>query len=147
MRELSYRLGLNGRVVFTGWQHDLAKVYADLDIVCLTSLSEGTPAALIETMAAGKPFVATKVGGVPDLMVGQGALSPPGFEIFSNGILVPPERPDLLGEALEFLAARPHVRRAMGACGQSFVRERFSVERLVSEMESLYLDLLAPRRS
>jgi glycosyltransferase involved in cell wall biosynthesis len=147
LEELADRLGLNGRVVFTGWQRDLAKVYADLDIACLTSINEGTPVALIETMAAGKPFVATKVGGVPDLMVGEGTLHPPGLEVFSNGILVTPDRPEVLGGALEFLAARPDVREAMGVSGQSFVRERFSVERLVSRMESLYLDLLAPRSS
>ena len=147
LKALSDRLGLDGRVVFTGWQHGPAKIYADLDIVCLTSTNEGTPLALIETMAAGKPFVATKVGGVRDLMVGEGTLHPPGLEVFSNGILVTPGRSEVLGAALEFLAARPDVRQAMGASGQSFVRERFSVERLVSRMESLYLDLLAPKSS
>lgn len=143
LNELAIRLGLNGRVIFTGWQRDLARVYSDLDIVCLTSLNEGTPVALIEAMAAGVPVVATKVGGVSDLMVGDGRPSPQGFEIFSNGVLVPTGRPDLFGAAVEFLAACPDARQEMGLCGQSFVRERFSVERLVFEVESLYLDLLA----
>jgi glycosyltransferase involved in cell wall biosynthesis len=147
LRELSDRLGLNGRVVFTGWQHDLAKIYSDLDIACLTSLNEGTPVALIEAMAAGVPVVATKVGGVSDLMVGSGSRTPDGFEVFSNGILVPPDRPDLFGAALEFLATRPDLRRAMGVSGRSFVRERFSIERLVSQVESLYLDLLTRESS
>jgi glycosyltransferase involved in cell wall biosynthesis len=145
--ELSDSLGLNGRVVFTGWQHDLAKVYSDLDIVCLTSLNEGTPVALIEAMAAGVPVVATRVGGVSDLMVGSGSRTRDGFELFSNGILVPADGSDLFGVALEFLAARPDLRRAMGISGKSFVRERFSIERLVSQVENLYLDLLARERS
>ena len=146
LRELAERLGLNGRVVFTGWQRDLAKVYSDLDIVCLTSLNEGTPLVLIEAMAAGLPVVATKVGGVRDLMAGSGNLTPDGMEIFSNGIVVPPNRPDLFRIGLEFLASRPDVRQEMSASGQSFVRERFSVERLVSETTSLYLNLLATKR-
>lgn len=144
---LSDRLRLDGRVVFTGWQHDLAKIYSDLDIACLTSLNEGTPVALIEAMAARVPVVATKVGGVSDLMVGSGSRTSDGFEVFSNGILVPPDRPDLFGAALEFLAIRPDLRRAMGVSGRSFVRELFSIERLVSQVESLYLDLLTRESS
>lgn len=145
--ELSNRMGLNGRVVFTGWQRDLAKVYSDLDIACLTSLNEGTPVALVEAMAARVPVVATKVGGVPDLMVGEGTVNPQGLEVYSNGILVPPDRPDLLGAALKFLASRPELRRTMGVSGQLFVRERYSVERLVSRVNTLYHELLTPQGS
>ncbi len=147
LKELSELLGLNGRVVFTGWQRNLAKVYSDLDIASLTSLNEGTPVALIEAMAAGLPVVATKVGGVSDLMVGTGTHAPEGFEVFANGIVVPPGRPDVLGAAWEFLAARPEMREAMGLCGKSFVRERFSLGRLITQMEALYLDLVRPRSS
>ena len=50
-----------------GWQNDMAGIYLALDVVVLTSLNEGTPVALIEAMAAGKPFVATNVGGVQGL--------------------------------------------------------------------------------
>lgn len=142
LKQFSDALGLNGRVVFTGWQHDLAKVYGDLDIASLTSLNEGTPVALIEAMAAGVPVVATKVGGVSDLMVGKGTLTADGLEVFANGILVPPERPDLLTAAWEFLAARPELRTAMGLSGKAFVLGTFSVERLIAQMEQMYLDLL-----
>jgi len=146
LKEFADQLGLNGRVVFTGWQHNLAKVYGNLDIASLTSLNEGTPASLIEAMAAGVPVVATKVGGVADLMVGKASRTGDGLEVFANGILVPPERPDLLGVAWEFLAVRPEVRTAMGLSGQSFVQERFSVDRLLAEVERLYRDLLETRK-
>jgi glycosyltransferase involved in cell wall biosynthesis len=147
LKDLVQQLGLDGRVVFTGWQHDPAKVYAGLDVCCLTSLNEGTPVALIEAMAAGIPIVATNIGGVADLMIGAGTLDPRGFAVFANGILVPTGRADIFGAALEFLASRPDLRRTMGAAGGAFVRERFSVDRLVSQMERLYLDLLAGERS
>ena len=99
--------------------------------------------ALIEAMAAGVPIVATNVGGVADLMIGAGTLDPRGFEVFANGILVPTGWADAFGAALEFLALRPDLRRTMGEAGRAFVHERFAVVRLVSQMERLYLDLLA----
>lgn len=61
-------LEIKDLVYFMGWRKDLANIYADLDIVVLTSLNEGTPLSLIEAMASGKAVVATKVGGVPDLV-------------------------------------------------------------------------------
>jgi glycosyltransferase involved in cell wall biosynthesis len=135
-------LGLEGSVVFTGWQKEPAKIYADLDIVCLTSLNEGTPVSLIEAMAAGRPFVATDVGGVRDLMIGQHTIHPSGFRIFSNGILTPPDDPVVLSEAIAFLAASPGDRHAMGTTGQKWARERCSGERLLREIEMLYVELL-----
>src|SRR5262249_61111540 len=62
------RAGLGGRVHFLGWRNDLDRIYADLDVVVLCSLNEGSPVSLIEAMAAAKPVVATRVGGVPDLV-------------------------------------------------------------------------------
>src|SRR3989338_3562097 len=60
--------GIKDKVVFLGWRRDLENIYADLDIVCLTSLNEGTPVSLIEAMASGRPVVATDVGGVRDIV-------------------------------------------------------------------------------
>ena len=61
-------MGLSNAVIFTGWVKDIAKVYADLDIIVLTSLNEGTPVSLIEAMASARPVVATSVGGVVDIV-------------------------------------------------------------------------------
>jgi glycosyltransferase involved in cell wall biosynthesis len=68
LHDFSGALGIQDHVVFSGWQKDLAGVYAGLDIVALTSNNEGTPVSLIEAMASGKPIISTKVGGVVDLM-------------------------------------------------------------------------------
>ena len=61
-------LGIVDRVIFTGFRKDTGELYADLDLVALTSLNEGTPVTLIEAMCAGRAVIATEVGGVRDLM-------------------------------------------------------------------------------
>ena len=148
LKAMVAELGLGGEVVFTGWHRDPARMFADLDIVCLTSRNEGTPVALIEAMAAGRPFVATQVGGVADLMVGEPSPHPAGFDVYANGILTRPDDPDVLAAALAHLAERPDLRRAMGAVGQAAVLKRFGKERLVEEMEAIYAGLLdGPRWS
>jgi len=135
-------LGLGRSVLFTGWLREPAGIYADLDIVCLTSRNEGTPVVLIEAMAAGRPFVSTRVGGVADLMVGEGSMQAGGFEVFANGILVPPEDPPALAAALGYLADRPALRRAMGSVGQAAVLKRFSQDRMLQDIEAIYAALL-----
>lgn len=135
-------LGLEGGVVFTGWQRDPARMFADLDIVCLTSRNEGTPVALIEAMAAGRPFVATRVGGVVDLMLGDPTSYLSGFDVYANGILARDDDPDALAAALEHLIARPDLQRAMGAVAQAAVLKRFGKERLLEEMEAIYAELI-----
>jgi glycosyltransferase involved in cell wall biosynthesis len=139
-------LGLDGDVVFTGWHTDPAAMFADLDVVCLTSRNEGTPVALIEAMAAGRPFVATNVGGVVDLMAGEPRRHPEGFEVYDNGILTPPDDADALAAALRFLIDGPELRGAMGTAGQAFVLRRFGKERLLEDIGALYTALVADRK-
>jgi len=143
LADLAQRLALNGRVTFTGWQTDPATIYADLDVVCLTSRNEGTPVALIEAMAAGLPIVATRVGGIADLMHGPPDPDPRGFERYANGLLVPPGRPDVLASALDLLASDGDMRAAMGAAGRHAVLDRYSSDRLLDDIEALYRQLLA----
>src|SRR5439155_15307328 len=76
------RLGLREAVIFLGWRRDMREVYADLDVVALTSRNEGSPVALIEAMAAARPVVSTAVGGVPEVVV-DGV----------TGLTVPPSNP------------------------------------------------------
>jgi glycosyltransferase involved in cell wall biosynthesis len=122
-----------------GWRRDLPQIYADLDIVVSTSLNEGTPVALLESMAAARPIISTDVGGVRDLMVGNARFLA-GLEIFENGILVKRDA-NLLALAIRYLLQRPHERRAMGEAGREFVRNQFSQSRLADDLEELYLSL------
>jgi glycosyltransferase involved in cell wall biosynthesis len=116
-----------------------------LDVVCLTSRNEGTPVALIEAMAAGRPFVSTDVGGVRDLAVGEPRRDPRGFEVFGNGIVVPVDDVDAFAAALEVLVEQPDLRAAMGAAGRAVAGTRFAKERLIKDMESVYDALLGRR--
>jgi glycosyltransferase involved in cell wall biosynthesis len=123
--------GLAERVRFLGWRRDLDHIYRDLDVVVLTSANEGSPVSLIEAMAAARPVVATRVGGVPDLV-----------EAGVHGLLVRPGDPAATADAIVALVADPARRRAMGEAGRRRVRDVYSVDRLVSDVARLYAELL-----
>lgn len=127
------QLGIADRVHFTGWWSDVAAVLGDVDVVLLTSRNEGTPVSLIEAAAAAKPVVATRVGGVP-LVVADGItghLAPPGD---IAGLATLTER--LLGDA--------DARRSMGEAARRRALEKFSQDRLLSDIQALYARLLEP---
>jgi glycosyltransferase involved in cell wall biosynthesis len=137
--------GFGGTVHVAGWRQKLDRVYADLDIVVSSSINEGTPVSLLEAMASARAFVSTDVGGVRDLMVGP-AKRQGDFEIFENGILVPRDA-EVLAHAITYLIENPRIRRAMGQAGRSFVRTRFSSQRLADDLEALYLSLARSKRN
>jgi glycosyltransferase involved in cell wall biosynthesis len=130
------RHGLADRVTFLGWRRDLDRIYADLDVVVLTSANEGSPVSLIEAMAAARPVVATRVGGVPDLV-----------EHGVNGLLVPPGDPPAVADAITTLLADADRRRAMGNAGRKRVRDAHGVDRLVADVDRLYSELVEGARS
>jgi glycosyltransferase involved in cell wall biosynthesis len=136
--------GLHDKVVLAGWKRDLSPVYADLDLLLLTSINEGTPLALLEAMASGKPFIATDVGGVRDLMTGTVRIEE-GWERFDNGILVPRDSRQI-AEAAQYLLRRPELRREMGLAGREFVRNHYSCDRLAADLEHLYLQLARKKK-
>jgi glycosyltransferase involved in cell wall biosynthesis len=134
LEDLARGLGLGGAVHFYGWRRDLAAVYGDLDVVVNCSLNEGTPVALIEALAAGRPVVATRVGGTPDVL-GEG----------SRGTLVAPSDADSLARAILDAIERPQEAGARAQRGREYVLSRHSVARLLSDLDALYRDLLASR--
>jgi glycosyltransferase involved in cell wall biosynthesis len=120
-------LGLRDAVVFTGWQRDLAPVYADLDALVISSVNEGTPVSVIEALATGCPVVTTPVGGLPDLLE-HGRL----------GTLVQSGDAGALAAALLAPPAQTDARQLM--------HERYSVDRLVRDLDTLYRELLRKKR-
>jgi glycosyltransferase involved in cell wall biosynthesis len=134
LQQQSARLGLENRVFFHGWRRDMDAVYGDLDVVVNSSLNEGTPVALIEALAAGKPVVATRVGGTVDLL-GDGA----------RGALVPPSDPGALARAIVDALQTPAARERARA-GQAYVLARHAVGRLLDDIDGLYRELLARQR-
>lgn len=141
-------LRLSGHVIFCGWIKDAPSVYADIDILTLTSTNEGTPVSIIEAMASSVPVIATDAGGVPDLLgPPDGIPSSEGFVVCERGILC--RKNDSLGFAkgLKYLIdgdIQEKQKRLIRA--RSFVRERFSEKRLLHDIESLYLELMTDRR-
>lgn len=133
--------GLRDLVSIPGWKRSMADVYRELDFLVLTSFNEGTPVAILESMASGRPFVATNVGGVPDLMCGD-AQSHDGFDVHANGILVHTRTASALADAASVLIDHASRRARMGAAGQQFVSRRFGKERLAEELENLYMTIL-----
>jgi len=132
-------------VHIAGWRKDMPELWAAADAGLVTSRNEGTPSALIEAMASGKPFVSTNVGGVIDLA------APPTqtdsrFAVIraGNGFLTPPEVKPIL-DCLELLAAKPNVALEMGNVGRSFALTYYSASRLRTDIEALYLDLLGSK--
>lgn len=123
--------GLVGHVRFLGWRRDLDAVYGATDIFVLTSRNEGTPVALIEAMAAGVPGVSTAVGGVLDVITGNDV-----------GRAVDSENADAIAAAIQTLSASPEIRRTIGLRARASVLSRYSLERLVHDIVSLYDRLL-----
>ena len=136
---------LTKQVMFLGWQHQVEQIYSALDVVVLTSLNEGTPVTLIEAMASGKPFIGTDVGGVRDLMVGDGklmqAFNGGRFTKYKNGIVVQAQDLQGLVGALLYLSANPEEGRAMGQVGRETALELFEENRLLGEISALYENL------
>jgi glycosyltransferase involved in cell wall biosynthesis len=130
---------LGSSVQILGWRRDLTSIYSDVDVIVSTSANEGTPVALLEAMASGKPVIATDVGGTRDLMVGVPSRVE-GMEIYENGILVKREH-TLLVRGIRYLLDRPDLGASMGRCGREFVKANFSVQRLADDLERLYLKL------
>lgn len=124
-------VGLADAVSFTGYRDDLEGVIAGTDIAVLSSDNEGTPVFLIEAAAGGRPAVATKVGGVGEVVTPE------------TGLLVPRRDARAMAGAIARLACDADLRLHLGARGASHVRQRFGAARLVSDIDRLYAQLLA----
>jgi len=129
-------------ICLAGWRKDMHELWAAADVGLVTSRNEGTPSALIEAMASGKAFVTTNVGGVIDLATPPTEMDR-SFPVIraGNGFLTPLEASPML-DCLEFLAANPDEALAMGRAGRSFALARYSDNRLKTDIENLYFDLL-----
>jgi glycosyltransferase involved in cell wall biosynthesis len=127
----AHELGVMRETLFLGYQEQVASFFAAFDVFVLPSANEGTPVTAIEALAAGKPVVATRVGGIPDV-VRDG----------EDGFLVAPGDVEALADRLAELATDDALRERMGEAARARVRERYSVERLVDDVDRLYRSLL-----
>jgi glycosyltransferase involved in cell wall biosynthesis len=116
---------------FVGFRHDLKEIFQAMDLMVLPSLTEGLPNVILEAFACAKPVVATDVGGVPEIV-----------ENGVNGILVPPERSDLLAEAIKNCLIAHEKRRMMGEAGYHKVKSEFTFESQTQKLEAIYNEVL-----
>lgn len=126
------KLDIKNIVRFWGYKEDAAKYIKLFDVLVLPSIREGMPNVILEAMVCGVPVVATKVGGVPEIV-----------EDGKSGFFVEPRNPkDLAEKILKILDMSEGERREMGEHGRKIVKEKFSIEKMVKEYENLYQELL-----
>jgi glycosyltransferase involved in cell wall biosynthesis len=134
LQAMARDLGVEDRVLMPGWLEDPRAWLPAFDVFVLPSRVEGLPLAIIEAMLASRPVVAASVDGIPEEVLDG-----------RTGILVPPEDPGTLAEAVGSLLDDPDRRERMGQEGRRFAADSFSVEGMVAAYESLYDELLSRR--
>jgi glycosyltransferase involved in cell wall biosynthesis len=126
---LAEELGLSEKSLFTGPlnNHLVPAILSRLDVFVLPSVAEALPLSLLESMAAGLPSVVTAVGDMPRVVADR-----------VTGLVVPPRNADVLADAIDYLLARPKIRAAFGKSARRRAKERYSLDRVVSQVIAVY---------
>ena len=122
---------LEKQVRFLGFREDVLALLSLMDVFVLPSLSEGLSIALLEAMAAGKPIIATNVGGNPELVLDG-----------ETGFSVPPQDPEALAVKLRWVLADKCRARILGENGRKRVQQKFSLQAMVGNYQELYENCL-----
>lgn len=131
LKARSRGLDLSSRVCFLGHRADSADLLAACDVFVMPSRAEGLGIAALEAMAAGRPVVGSRVGGLADAIVHE-----------RTGLLVPPDDPAALAAALDRVVADPALRHRLGDAGPDRVREGFTADQMVESYLALYREVL-----
>lgn len=137
LEQRARELKVRDRIHFTGLvpPHEVPGMLGAMDALVHLSFREGLPRALPQAMAAGLPVISYALDGAPEVCRDG-----------DTGLLIPPRDPEALRQALRRLALEPETRQRLAQAGQAFVRENFSVERLIDAQHDLYRQLLDPMR-
>jgi glycosyltransferase involved in cell wall biosynthesis len=136
LKSLTARLGVGDRVIFTGLRSDVPALMASVNVSVMPSLNEALSNVLLESMAAGAPVVATRVGGTPEALTDG-----------RTGLLVPPADPTALAGSIARLLEDGQLAARLGRAARQTIADRFSVDRMVKTTEEVYLDLLDRKTS
>ena len=134
LEEKAKARGLDKTVQFLGAVPRAARLLPHFDVFVLSSVLEGMSNGLLEAMAAGRPVVATAVGGNTECVVNG-----------ETGLLVPPRDPGAMADAVLRLLRDPEMAQRMGEAASRRARTEFSIPRMISRMESLYDEMLGAR--
>ena len=129
---LREQLGLSSWIVFAGSRRDIPRVLHALDAFVLPSLYEGFGIAILEAMAAGKPVIATAVGGIPEFVLSG-----------ETGLLVEPGNAEALADAIDRLLSHPQLAQTMAAKGRVRAGESYRISEIVRRHEQMYTACLA----
>jgi glycosyltransferase involved in cell wall biosynthesis len=132
--KLKNRVLNNERIHFLGMRNDVRKILPAFDICAAPSRREAFSLSLLEASSAGLPLIATNLGGNPEL-INNG----------SNGILVPPEKPEALAQAIMKLAEDSGLRKKMGRAARERYEQNFTIEKMTDQVEALYRELAGSR--
>jgi glycosyltransferase involved in cell wall biosynthesis len=125
---MALKLGLSGRMLFTGNRRDVEALLPGMDVFAMASRYEGLPCAIVEAMSAGLPVVATAVNAVPDVVIAG-----------ETGLLAPAGRPDLLGRAIGHLLDNPAYAARLGSAGRERLGGALSADALGTVLGEAYL--------
>lgn len=131
LKRMVSELGLSANVLFTGFVEDTPAVYDSIDLLVMPSVAEPFGRVLIEAMAMQKPVIATRAGGALEVVDEE-----------VTGLLVPPDRPDSLAEAIMRIMGNEVLGKKMGVQGRKRVERLFSSKQNVARTESIYQDIL-----
>ncbi|MBN1694073.1 glycosyltransferase family 4 protein [candidate division WOR-3 bacterium] len=131
LKRLASSMGLEQDIYFLGQRDDIPQLLSLTDIFILPSLTEGTPLSILEAMSMKLPVIASRVGGVPEV-VSDG----------KTGLLVNPGNPDEITDAVLKLLKNPKIRKEMGAKARKIAKKKFALEHCVREHEKLYKRLI-----
>ena len=132
IRRLVAEMGLGRQVIFTGFLDSSVRIYPTLDLYVATSLKEGLPLSLVEAMGASLAVIATDVPGHRDVVVHG-----------ETGLLVPPDNPAALADAIAGLLADPERRQRLGEAGRRWALKEFSIQPMAAGTAEVYRRALA----
>jgi len=134
LRRQAANLGVDDRVVFTGFQKNVVPYYAAASLFALPSLSEGSPNVILEAMAAGLPIASTNVGGVPEIL-----------EDGVTGLLVPAQDPPALAEALRRLLTSGDLRAQLASAARRQAETVHTLQAYKHKLTLFYVDMLSTK--
>lgn len=136
LEELAKRVGMVGKVIFTGFQTDVENWLSTMDVFVLPSLTEGTPMALLEAMAHGIPCVASRVGGVPKVI-----------DSGIDGILVQPGIAEEIKEAINMLYRNEDLRNSVSEKAKDKIISKYGIDKWIKKIESQYMEVIGATRN
>jgi len=127
LQKLCRKLEITDNVQFLGYRTDIEHILSLLDLVVLPSISEGLPMVLLEALSAAKPVIATRVGGIPEII-----------KHGKTGILIPPRDAAAISQAIMQIIQNPTLARTLARNGHRFVKNNFNQAKMIKQYNRIY---------